>query len=73
MAWELPMCEEYRNDMMQPAMHDAPGIPAADSVSIERAVVPDALSKVNDEQWVKVNKMVAGSVFVFSLYFWVCL
>ena len=72
MAWELPHLEEYKNDLQQPAFLGVE-IPVAVSTTLERAEVPEAGSKVNDEQWIKVNKMVAGSVFVFSLYFWVCL
>ena len=71
MAWELPHLEEYKNDLQQPAFLNASAIPAAASTAMERAVVPEPDSKVNEEFWTKVNKMVAGSVFVSSLYFWV--
>ena len=72
MAWELPHLEEYKNDLQQPAFLGVE-IPVAASTTLERAEVQEAGSKVSDEQWIKVSKMVAGSVFVFSLYFWVCL
>ena len=57
--WELPMAEEYKNDLVQPQF-----LPQRVPKSLSNAIVPqqakpDPNSPVSPEQWTKVEKMVA--------------
>ena len=60
--WELPMVEEYKNDLAQPQYQASSSLGVPKSTS--NAVVvqqpkPDPMSPATPEQWIKVDKMVA--------------
>ena len=62
LSWELPNVQEYKNDLVQPniPVHAQAAIPPATSTAMAIAdAPPDPNSPVNDQQWSKVNKMVA--------------
>ena len=64
----MPQGQEYKNDMAQPLfLKNQPvdsAIQPSPSTSVAIVEVAPALdSAVNDQQWTKVNKMVAGSCF----------
>ena len=58
--WDSPQAQEYKNDLQQPEFLGVMGIPTSASQSI----VPqppklDPSAPANDDQWKKINKMVA--------------
>ena len=71
--WNFPAAQEYKNELVQPAFLGLAEVPKSKS----QAMVPatprmDPEAPAADEQWKKLNKMVALSlkpVFVFSLVF----
>ena len=58
--WELPMAEEYKNDLVQPKFPDSGGVPKSGSSALALSQIrPDPNSPISQEQWSKVDKMVA--------------
>jgi len=58
--WELPACQEYKNDLVQPSFLAIEGVPKAATASlIPSAPKPDPESPATEDQWKKVVKMVA--------------
>ena len=65
--WELPQCEEYKEDLMQPAFMGMPGVPLAlapngcAGTAIAPAPQPkfDPQAPATDDQWKKLAKMAA--------------
>ena len=60
-AWEMPQAQEYKNDLVQPAFLDMPGVAKSTSaaLAIQDFKKPDPAGPATDDQWKKVNKMVA--------------
>jgi len=60
-SWELPQMEEYKNDLVQPEFLGVPAIPKATGVALalQEQKRPDPNGPTNQEQWKKVEKMVA--------------
>ena len=58
MSWELPLVEEYKNDLVQPSF-TGPGIPQSSSQALVPLKATDPNSPCTAEQWAKINKMVA--------------
>ena len=60
LLWELPLVQEYKNDLVQPNLPCVSSVPFAQSTSVAiQDAIPDPSSPVNEQQWAKVNKMVA--------------
>ena len=60
LSWELPSVQEYKNDLVQPNLPLVSSVPLAQSTTVAiQDATPDPNSPVNEQQWAKVNKMVA--------------
>ena len=58
--WELPMAEEYRNDLLQPQSLGLPSVPKSFSNAlVAQQAKLDPNSPISPGQWTKVEKMVA--------------
>ena len=62
--WELPQCEEYKGDLVQPSFMGMPGVPLAlapNGTAIAPAPQPkfDPQAPATDDQWKKLAKMAA--------------
>jgi len=59
--WDLPAAQEYKNDLVQPCFPSVEGVPkaASQNLAVVPAARPDPEGPATDEQWKKVNKMVA--------------
>ena len=70
-TWELPFVEEYKNDLVQPEFLGNVSVPKAATTTIAvPQAKPDPNSPISEEQWKKVDKMVAWlrtSLFFTSL------
>ena len=60
-SWEMPQAQEYQNDLVQPDFLDTPGVSKSTSTSLMPLTdkKPDPAGPATDDQWKKVNKMVA--------------
>ncbi len=58
LQWELPAVQEYKNDLPQPALGQAPSKSDSATVAIMPAV-PKANQPCTDSNWGHLNKMVA--------------
>ena len=60
MSWELPQVQEYKNDLAQPEFLGLSGVPASTSQSVVLpGSQPDPAGPCSQQQWAKVQKMVA--------------
>ena len=58
--WELPSLQEYKNDLAQLEFLGIPGVPASTSQAmVATGSKPDPHGPCSQEQWAKVQKMVA--------------
>ena len=57
--WELPLAEEYKNDLVQPLFLDGSVPKSCSNASVAQQAKPDPSSPISREQWTKVDKMVA--------------
>ena len=63
--WELPSVQEYKNDLAQPDFLGIPGVPASTSQTmVSTGSKPDPNGPCSQEQWAKVQKMVAWLSFI---------
>ena len=65
-TWELPQCEEYKGDLVQPAFMGMPGVPLAlapNGTAICPAPQKDPNAPASEEQWKKLAKMAAWLTF----------
>ena len=71
--WNFPAAQEYKNELVQPTFLGLAAVPKSESQTIVPATPRvDPAAPAGEEQWKKLNKMVALSlkpVFVFSLVF----
>ena len=69
-TWELPNAQEFQNDLVQPDFLGVQAIPPSTSVAVVPTPKIDPNAPASDEQWKKMNKMVAwlDSDFVFRKY-----
>jgi len=60
-TWQLPQCEEYKGDLMQPQFLGMPAIPGAPPGSTAMVPQPktDPNSPATDTQWKKLATMAA--------------
>ena len=64
--WELPSLQEYKNDLAQLEFLGIPGVPASTSQAmVATGSKPDPHGPCSQEQWAKVQKMVARRSFSF--------
>ena len=58
--WNFPQAQEYKNELVQPAFLGLAAVPKSDSQTIVPATPRmDPAAPAADEQWKKLNKMVA--------------
>ena len=61
---ELPSVQEYKNNLAQPEILGIPGVPASTSQAmVATGSKPDPHGPCSQEQWAKVQKMVAWLSF----------
>ena len=58
-TWQLPECEEYKGDLVQPAFLGLPGVPLAASTAMVPQPKIDPNAPATDDQWKKLAKMAA--------------
>ena len=60
-SWELNQADEYKNDLVQPSFLGVEAVPksSAQGLVVSVAARPEPAGPVSDDQWKKVNKMVA--------------
>ena len=60
-SWELNQAEEYKNDLVQPSFLGVEAVPKSSAQGLVASVAAraDPAGPASDDQWKKVNKMVA--------------
>lgn len=69
--WQLPMAEEYKNDLVLPSFLDVEAVPksSGQQLMLTDARRPQADDPATSDQWAKVNKMVAFVSKFFNFFF----